>query len=73
MYGKLFYRQLDNEKTSALKENAGNCEAKMKLSPLVKEDLNWWIDNIIGNSCPTVHEKPFITVYSDASLKAWGT
>ena len=72
LYGKLFYRQLDNEKSLALKESAGNFEAKMKLSPLAREDLNWWISNIEGNSCPIMHEKPSTVVYSDASPQAWG-
>ena len=72
LHGKLFYRQLDNEKTEALKLKAGNFEAKMKLSELAKIDLKWWEDNILNASAPMVHDKPSLTVYSDASLSGWG-
>ena len=72
MYGKLFYRVLDNEKTLALKQHAGDFEAHMKLSNVAKEDLQWWIDNILNAYCPIVHDNPSITVFSDASLTGWG-
>jgi len=44
MYGPLFYRQLEIEKSKALKVNYDNYDAKMKLSNTVKDDLKWWID-----------------------------
>ena len=72
LYGKLFYRQLDNEKTQALRLSAGNFEAKMKLSALAKDDLSWWEDNVLQSFSPMVHEKPTLTVFSDASLSGWG-
>ena len=72
MYGKLFYRILDNEKSLALKENFGNFDAKMRISDLAKQDLKWWIDNILFTNCPIVHAKPSVTVFSDASLLGWG-
>ena len=71
-FGKLFYRLIDNEKTAALKLHQGNYEAKMSLSIQAKQDLQWWIDNIIDNSAPIVESTPDITIFSDASLKGWG-
>ena len=71
-YGKLFYRQLDNEKTMALKENHGNFEAKMKVSQLAKDDLTWWINNIVHSYSDIVPSNPDITVFSDASKSGWG-
>ena len=71
-FGKLFYRRIDNEKTTALKLNRGDYESKMKLSDSAKSDLQWWVDNILTNYCPIVESKPDIVVYSDASLKGWG-
>ena len=71
-FGKLYYRQIDNEKTVALKESCGNFEGKMKLSEQAKNDLTWWINNIMNNSCPMVQTKPDLVIYSDASLKGWG-
>ena len=72
LFGKLYYRQLDNEKSLALKESHGDFEGKMKLSEQAKDDLNWWVNNIMNNSCPIVQTKPDLTVYSDASLSGWG-
>ena len=71
-FGKLFYRQIDNEKTEALKLKCGNYEAKMKLSENAKNDLQWWIDSVLNNGCPIVENKPDLVIYSDASLKGWG-
>ena len=71
-FGKLYYRQLDNEKTEALKNHRGNYDKKMKISALAKADLDWWVNNIRNTYCPIVESKPDIVVYSDASLKGWG-
>ena len=45
-YGKLYYRQIDNEKTLALKMSKGDYSAKMKLSNTAKSDLKWWVFNL---------------------------
>ena len=71
-YGPLFHRYLDNEKTLALKNSAGNFEAKMRISEHARSDLNWWVNNIQSAYCPVSHGRPDVTVYSDASKTAWG-
>ena len=50
--GPLFYRQLENEKTAALKFHHGNFDGNMVLSPSAKSDLQWWVDNIENVSKP---------------------
>lgn len=72
MYGELFYRQIDMEKTQALADSKGNFEAKMTLSKSAREDLNWWIDNIMHASRPVSLPMPSVTLQSDSSSKAWG-
>lgn len=45
-YGPLHYRNLERDKTSALRKNQGNYLGKLELSPKCATDINWWIDNI---------------------------
>ena len=72
MYGPLYYRQLEIEKVAALKQYRGNFEASMILSEIAKSDLHWWIENITDTSNTATHGNCQVTVYSDASLTAWG-
>ena len=46
MYGPLYYRQLEREKSLAVKYNNGNYEAFMSPSSDAKTELEWWIKNI---------------------------
>ena len=71
-FGQLYYRLLDNEKAKALQKCAGNYEAKMTISQLAKDDLNWWVDNILSTQRLVSHGQPQWTVYSDASRSGWG-
>lgn len=41
-HGQLFYRELENEKISMLKESKGNFDAQITLSELALGDINWW-------------------------------
>ena len=43
VYGPLHYRQLENDKISALKESQGDYHAHVTLSTLARQDLHWWI------------------------------
>ncbi|KXJ22371.1 hypothetical protein AC249_AIPGENE23054 [Exaiptasia diaphana] len=44
-YGKLHYRNLEREKINALASHNGDFDAFMHISPLAKEELNWWVEN----------------------------
>jgi len=44
-YAELFYRQLEIDKTLALKETKGNFDAHMTLSDRARSDIKWWIEN----------------------------
>ena len=71
-FGKLHYRQLERAKIAALKENSGNYDAKMLISVSMKNELQWWIDNIL-QSYRDIVQAPFrLTITSDASLQGWG-
>ena len=70
--GPLFYRQLENDKTAALKFHHGNFDESMVLSPTAKSDLQWWVENIENVSKPISQGNPSYTLYTDASLQGWG-
>ena len=70
--GPLFYRQLENDKISALKACRGHYDEVMTPSKTSLADLRWWADNI-ETTCKTISKpKPEYTLFTDASLLGWG-
>ena len=49
MYGPLYYRSLEADKTSSLKQNKGKFDKCMTLSTSAKSELDWWIANLSGS------------------------
>lgn len=72
MYGPLYYRNLERDKTLALKHNNGNFEADMVFSPKAREELEWWVNNVLNSYKPISHGKPTMTLTTDASKMGWG-
>ena len=72
LYGPLYYRQLEKEKTEALKMNKGDFESFMSPSPSAKLELEWWIRNISLAFKPLTRENPVHVIKTDASLEGWG-
>ena len=72
MFGPLHYRQMEKEKKLALKQNFGNFDKPMTLSPQAKEELDWWIENIDSAYNVIEQNDPSITITSDASKIGWG-
>ena len=71
--GKLHYRNLEKEKTKALKLNKGNFNGKVKnLNPQAIKELYWWLKNI-PRACRNIHlpQVDFV-IYTDASETGWG-
>lgn len=71
-YGQLYYRNLDCDKTEALRGNKGNFLAVISLSENSKTELQWWIANL-----PTAHKRisqgeAIIIIQTDASSQGWG-
>ena len=46
MYGPLYYRELENDKSPAEKTNKGNFIASMAISPEAQMELKWWVNNV---------------------------
>ena len=71
-FGALYYRYLENDKISALKNNFGDFDKLMTLSDDAKNDLKWWLTNLPTLSAP-IRLKPIVlTMSCDASNKGWG-
>ncbi len=72
VYGPLYYRQLDNEKSASLRAARGDYAHRMTLSPTARADVRWWVDNILRTSNPIRRPGPDIILQSDSSCSAWG-
>ena len=71
-YGPLYYRNLEHDKTSALKQSKGNYDGHMNISKNSERELNWWLHNV-NTSFNTIEIPPVdVVVYSDASMQGWG-
>ena len=70
-YGKLYYRDLDNLKSQALKMNGYKWDSKVRLNIKAVTEINWWIAHI-DTVTPMKRKTPFLTLTSDASLKGYG-
>ena len=54
-FAELFYRQLEIEKSEALKYAIGNFEAIMELSHTALGDIQWWLDNALSSKRHVSH------------------
>lgn len=68
----LYYRALENDKVDALKQNFGNFDSQMTLSPLSKADLLWWVNNVEKTSKKISQSQPDVVITTDASKEGWG-
>ena len=68
----LHYRQLEKDKSRALKKSKGNFDHMMEISEAGRKELSWWIENITDAFNDVCHRDPDIVIHSDASLQGWG-
>ena len=71
-YGPLHYRQLENDKSSALKTNRGSYNSPMRLSHGSLQELDWWIQNIPMAKRELLLLTNNIAIQTDASKAEWG-
>ncbi|CAB3985948.1 Transposon Tf2-6 poly [Paramuricea clavata] len=64
MFGALYYRCLEKDKTLALKVAKGSFEAQYV--------LNWWLENLEASYNVLQHPSIDIVLYSDVSTIGWG-
>ena len=71
-YGLAHVKFLENDKINALRSNAGNFEAQMKLSHKAKQDVFWWNNNIALSEKHLNVCVPDVVLFTDASYDGWG-
>ena len=71
-HGKLFYRQLENEKIAALKTSRGNFDDGINLSQRAIKDLCWWIDHIGAAKSSITKGQPDLVIETDSTTHGWG-
>ena len=70
-YARLFYRQLDIEKSTALKNSGWNFEINMMLSETPKNDIVWWMNHAKTCKRKISHGKVTRELKTDASTQGW--
>ena len=71
-HGPLHYRQLDKEKSAALKGSKGDFDHVMHLSQAGCEELLWWSENVDNAENDIGQSDPDLVIHTDASLSGWG-
>eukprot|EP00794_Sanderia_malayensis_P020746 gene20746-22775_t len=72
LYGPLYYRSLEYDKTEALKNSKGNFKAVISLSQCPKSELKWWMKNIDKSFKPISSKGYDMIITTDASKLGWG-
>ncbi len=70
--GPLHYRVLERNKTWALKQKCGNFDANMEVTHEMKNEIQWWANNLSFQSREIVRKNPDVTITTDASGDGWG-
>ena len=63
---------MKHQKIIGLKLHNDKFDANIELNVESKKEINYWINNIFESFSPLNIPDPDITVYTDASLTAWG-
>ena len=71
-HGLLHMKYLETHKTKALRKSGFSYEGSITLSQPVREELQWWLDNIQQVHRPIYTPKPDFELYTDASFLGWG-
>ena len=73
LWGPLFYRDLEANKSHALKSCKGNFEAVTLINREAESELDWWIANVHCSFYPLTKSDPDIELSTDASSSGgWG-
>ena len=71
-FGELLNRQVEIDKSTALKEAKGNFDAYMALSDRAKSDIQRWISDALLPKNAINHGSINFIVNTDAVLQGWG-
>ena len=71
-WGRLYIRNLEREKISALHRCQDDYEKVMSISQLAKSDIRWWMSQDVFIPKPMFVDRPVLKIFSDASSLGWG-
>lgn len=71
-FGKLHYREMERDKSAALKMCCGNYDGPITLSQGAKQEIHWWLDNAQYCHRKISHSNADIVLQTDASTQGWG-
>jgi len=71
MYGPLYCRQLEREKTLALKANKGDYDAGMTITDKARAELIWWETSLESSYNVISHGESTVVLDTDASSTGW--
>ena len=71
-HGPLHYRSLDIEKMEGLRQTKGNFSSVISLPVNSREELQWWIANLLFSCKAISHGEADIVIQTDASSQGWG-
>ncbi len=72
LFGPLYYRTLEKDKSKALASNNGNFDGTMRLSPQAIAELNRWSANVLDACKPISRSEPCMVITTDASKQVGG-
>ena len=71
-YGKLFYRQLEFEKITALRRGKYDFYQTVHITDKAIKDIIWWQNNIAHECMPISRGQADLIIESDASTRSYG-
>ena len=71
-FSALYTKSMEIDKIDALRKNRGNFDAPMAITPDMRLELNWWLENLPRLSAPIRDTNPDLTIFTDASFSGWG-
>ena len=72
MFGQLYFRHLECDKSLALTQANGDFDLPMTLSVEAKQELSWWVSSASHSYNVVSHDEPKVTLTTDDSLVGWG-
>ena len=71
-FGRLHYRNMERDKIKALANNRGDFDGHLHLSESAKQELRWWLDNVMLAYRRIGHAAITYVFQTDASDSGWG-
>ena len=72
MFGPLYFRHLERDKSQALTQANGNFDLPMRVSVAATHELSWWVGSAPTTYNVVSHGDPAVTLTTDASQLGWG-